>query len=208
MKMGEDIIETLVTELAPPTVTSGFNTPFTMERLCRAFGDNLGGNSPEPSWFEGYDVVVAVRQGSQGTQYMPTAALLRRREDGALRLIASDHLLVRGEVGADFMLGVQHRSIVMDALMEACDDMPKAIEHARTTIESATNSFGKGPVDILAIRRQRDDLADIRASRAIEPVAAELRKLLSGLSSSTRRGAALSHLAALADEVGIEMPSE
>lgn len=76
-EVSEDIIQTLVTQLAPPTVTSGFNTPFTMERLCHAFGENLGGNAPDPSWFEGYDVVVAVRRGSRGTPYMPTAALLQ-----------------------------------------------------------------------------------------------------------------------------------
>ena len=205
--MGEDGIDTLVTALAPPFATSGFASPFTMERLCRAFGDNLGGNSPEPSWFEGYDVVVAVRRGSRGTPYMPTAAVLRRRADGALRLIASDHLLVRGQVGADFMLASQHRDIVMDALMEACEEgiVPKAIEHARTTLDGASEAKGEGPVDILAIRRERDDLADIRASRAIAPILADLELLLEGLSSSTRRGETLSHLNALREELGLDV---
>jgi len=204
--MGEDIIETLVTELAPPTVTSGFNTPFTVERLCKAFGENLGGNAPEPSWFEGYDVVVAVRRGSRGTPYMPTAALLRRRADGALRFIASDHLLVRGEVGADFMLGTQHREIVMDAILEACEEgsLPAAVRHARETVDAAHNSLGAGPVDILAIRRGRDDLADIRAAREIAPVIARLEELLNGLSSSTRRAETLSTLSALRADLGLD----
>lgn len=203
--MSEDIIETLVTELAPPTVTSGFHTPFTVERLCTAFGENLGGNEPEPSWFEGYDVVVAVRRGSRGTPFMPTAALLRRREDGALRLVASDHMLVRGEVGADFMLAVQHRGIVMDTILEACDEgvPPTAVRHARETIDSARPSQGPGPVDILAVRRGRDDLADIRAAREIVPVIERLEQLLGGLSSSTRRAETLSTLAALRAELGL-----
>ncbi len=204
--MSEDIIQTLVTQLAPPTVTSGFNTPFTMERLCHAFGENLGGNAPDPSWFEGYDVVVAVRRGSRGTPYMPTAALLRRQEDGALRFIASDHMLVRGRVGADFMLGVQHRGIVMDAILEACDEgvPPAAVEHARRTVDSAHVSHGRGPVDILAIRRERDDLADIRAAREIAPVIQRLEELLNALSSSTRRAETLSTLAALRADLGLK----
>ena len=71
-------IETLVTETQCATVTEGFNNPFHLERLCGAFGENLGGNAPHESWFEGHDVVVAVRQGSRGTTFMPTAVLLRR----------------------------------------------------------------------------------------------------------------------------------
>lgn len=198
-------IETLATELAPPTVTSGFNTPFTIERLCRAFGDNLGGNAPDPSWFEGHEIVAAVRKGSRGTPFMPVAALLRRSSDGALRLIASDHIRVRDGFGADFMLCATHRLLAMEALQDACDEgvVPKAFEHARETVEAAQPRIGEGPVDILAIRRERDDLADIRTAREIAPVMETLSCILKRLSSADRRAVALQHLAALASDVGV-----
>ena len=203
--MGEDMIETLVTELASSPATAGFSIPFTIDRLCTAFGDRLGGNTPEPAWFDGYDVLIAIRRGSRGTPHMPVAALLRRRADGALRLIASDHLLVRNSYGADFMLGNPHRSLALDALLDACDEgeTPKALVQARVIIEAAHIGVGKGPIDILAIRRQRDDLADIRASREIAPVIADLSKLLSKLSSADRRAISMSHLAALSAEIGV-----
>lgn len=201
-------IETLATELAPPTVTSGFNTPFTIERLCRAFGDNLGGNAPEPSWFEGHEIVAAVRKGSRGTPYMPVAALLRRNSDGALRLIASDHIRVRDEYGADFMLCTAHRLLALEALQDACDEgeVPRAMHHAREILMGSEPRIGEGPVDILAIRRERDDLADIRTAREIAPVMETLATILKRLSSADRRAVALQHLAALASDVGVSLP--
>lgn len=204
--MRGDVIETLVCPLCPPTATEGFHNPFTMERLCRAFGENLGGNAPEPSWFDGYDVVVAVRQGSRDTPHMPTTALLRRRTDGALRLVASDHVAVRGELGCDFMLAPQHRAIVRDAILDACDDgvMPKAATLAFETVDAATPCFGEGPVDILAIRREREDLKDARTAREMAPRLAELRGMLDGLRGSTRRADAISRLAALAAAIGVD----
>ena len=200
-------IETLVTELAPPTLTEGFNAPFHVERLCHAFGDNLGGNAPTPSWFDGYDIVAAVRQGSRGTPHMPTAVLLRRQDDGALRLVASDHVSVRGEPGCDFMLAARHRAIAHDAILSACDEggVPKAAKHAISIIDAATTSTGVGPVDILAVRRDRDDLKDVRTAREIVPTIGELDALLNRISRSDRRNAARSHLRALAGELGLDL---
>lgn len=202
-----DRIETLVAALCPPTVTEGFNNPFRIERLHLAFGDNLGGNAPEESWFDGFDVVVAVRQGSRGTPHMPTALLLRRQSDGALRLVASDHISVRGEQGCDFMLAPRHRAIAFDAILEACDPgrLPKAAETARTIIDGAHAGEGDGPVDILAIRRDRDDLKDIRTAREIAPRLRELDVLLDRIARADRRGSAKSHLSALAAELGLSL---
>lgn len=204
MTESKDPIETLVCALCPPTVTSGFNMPFTVERLCRSFGENLGGNTPDPSWFEGYDVVAATRRTMDSDRYSAVAALLRRRGDGALRLIASDHVHVRKDMGADFMLARQHSEVVSDAMLAASDDgeLPKAVSHAIETVTFSQPAIGQGPVDILGVRRERDDLADIRARRDIAPAIEALREQLMRLSSPDRRATALRMLEAIAADVG------
>lgn len=200
----KDPIETLTCGLCPPVVMAGFNMPFTVERLCLSFGENLGGNAPDPSWFEGYDIVAATRRTMDANRYSAVAALLRRRSDGALRLVASDHIAVRKDMGADFMIARQHSEIVSDALLAACDDgeVPKAVSHANQTVAHAVPSTGEGPVDILSIRRERDDLADIRARRDIAPAIAALEAQLLKLSSPDRRAKALRMLEAISSDVG------
>jgi len=204
MTDAKDPIETLVTRLCPPTVTAGFNMPFTVERLCMSFGENLGGNAPTPDWFDGYDIVAATRRTLDKDRYSAVSALLRRRSDGALRLIASDHVHVRRDMGADFMLARQHSEVVSDAMLSACDDgeLPKAVAHAIETVAHAEPSIGTGPVDILGVRRERDDLADIRARRDIAPAIEALREQLMRLSSPERRAATLRTLESIAAEIG------
>lgn len=199
-----DRIDTLTCEQSPPVVMSGFNMPFTIERLCLSFGENLGGNAPDPSWFEGYDIVAATRRTMDADRYSAVAALLRRRSDGALRLVASDHIHVRNEMGADFMIARQHTEIVSDAMLSACDDgeIPKAVTHASQVVADASASTGEGPVDILSVRRVRDDLADIRARRDIAPAIAALQAQLLKLSSPDRRAKALRMLEAISSDVG------
>jgi hypothetical protein len=184
-------IETLVSALCPPTSTSGFRIPFTVERMCAAFGETLGGNAPQADWFAGHDVVCATRRTDSRLPYV--AALLRRRHDGALRLIASDSIQVRAEPGADFMLGPQHVAVARDALLEACDDgaIPASVRLAIDTICGASLGSGDGPVDVLAVRRERDDLKDVRTRRDIDPAIEELRSQLRKLSSPDRRAQTL-----------------
>lgn len=196
-----DHIDTLVSEPCDPT-TSGFAAPFTVDRLCLAFGENLGGNRPRPEWFEGFDVLCAVRRTMDADRLSAVAAVLRRRSDGALRLVASDHVRVRGEPGADFMLARRHSDIVSEAIMDASDDGPcPAAERMSALVRKASDGRGEGPVDLLSVRRMRDDLADERARRDIVPAAERLREQLSRLSSPDRRAKTLRLLEAIEAEI-------
>lgn len=208
--MTTDTIETLAIPLCPPPKVSGFRSPFTVDRLCAAFGDNLGGNRPDPSWFEDYEIVIATRRTTGPSIHTPVAAILRRRGDGALRFVASDHVHFRNEYGADFMLAPQHVDVVFDALLEATDDgpLPDAVAYARTVMSNGSAGHGEGPVDILAVRRRRDDLVDIRTARTIAPKIAEMKALIATLSSPDRRSASMRQLENLASEIGIDLDSK
>lgn len=198
------MIETLVSKASHEPVVTGFKRPFTMERLCAAFGENLGGNSPEPAWFEGFDVMAATRRTNDVSRHSAVAALMRRRSDGALRLVASDHIKVRSEMGADFMLARTHVGVLSDTMLAASDD-GMATEAVGAAIQIAVlgiSGEGEGPVEILSERRQRDDLKDVRARRSIRPAIDALRRELSGLSSADRRAATLRMLESIEAQVG------
>lgn len=200
-----DTVKTLVTDPVDAVVTSGFSIPFRMDKLCSAFGENLGGNAPETSWFEDCDVLVATRLLTQSTPYMPTAALLRRRSDGALRLIASDQVKVGASYGADFLVQESHRAVVMDVFNDTTDGSaaPTVIAAVSAILEKAEPFHGEGPSDILAERRVRNDLADIRMNREIHPIIDRLQGGLELLSCPDRRARSLAALESLRNELVI-----
>lgn len=202
----QDTVKTLVIDPRNTVAISGFSIPFRMEKLCSAFGENLGGNAPDPLWFEGYDVLAATRLLTRSTQYMPTAALLRRQSDGALRLVASDHVKVGDSYGADFLVQESQKAVLMDVFNDTSDDSNSAvfIETVSYILEEAKPFHGEGPSDILAQRRIRNDLADIRMKREIDPIIDRLEGGLDLLSCPDRRARAMSALASLRSELAIE----
>lgn len=202
----QDTVKTLVADPIEKTVTSGFSIPFRIEKLCSAFGENLGGNEPQPSWFDGCDILVATRLLTSQTPYMPTAALLRRTSDGALRLVASDQIKVGDAYGADFLIQESQRAVVLDVFNDATDGSkaPDVINAVTQILHDAEAFHGEGPSDILAERRVRNDLADIRMNREINPIVERLESGLKQLSCPDRRARALAALNSLRGEITVE----
>ena len=205
----EETVKTLIADPVDKTVTSGFSIPFTVEKLCAAFGERLGGNTPEPSWFEGFDILAASRLLTRETKQMPTAALLRRRTDGAMRLVVSDHIRVGLSYGADMLVHESQKAVIMDAFNDASDGARASdlISCVSAIIENSEPFHGEGPSDILAERRVRNDLTDIRMNREIDPIIDRLEGGLRLLSCPDRRARALSALDSLRSELVIETAS-
>ena len=201
-----ETVEVLTTDPTGQAVTSGFSIPFRMEKLCAAIGENLGGNNPDPSWFEGFDVLVASRLLTQETAQMPTAALLRRTSDGALRLIASDQIKIGYSYGADILVKPSQKSLVLDVFSDTSDDSKAAdlVAEVSRILDNAEPFHIEGTIDILAERRVRNDLSDIRTNREINPIVDRLEDGLQLLACPDRRARALAALRSLRGELVVE----
>ncbi len=194
----------------PSAVLSGFKEGALVDRLCFAFGNNLGGNAPTPSWFEGYEVVVATRQTIPQRFDNPTLAILRRIEDGALRLVASDHIFIMGAFGCDMLIAPSHRMLTMDAVVDASDDSvnPKYLKKIEDMLFDADPIKYEGITDILAERRRDHDLTDMRMIRSMKTDIDTLFGSINNLQSPERKAAALRRLEGLCSELGIEIESK
>ena len=190
--MRDDLITILQARDAATPMTAGFNVPLKLDRLIVAFGENLGGNPPAPSWFEGWDVMIATRQRSGRTIHMPTAVLLRRTTDGALRLMASDHFTRGDELGADLILGPQHVAWALDTIEQACDDDGRAriAAYAGSIIDSAIPELSPEPANLMQERMRDDDLADRTGLKRMTATIDDLAAGVASIRSATRRSEA------------------
>lgn len=183
----------LVSDPVERIATSGFKQPFTIERLCAAIGPNLGGNTPDPTWFEGWDVVAAVRRTRVGQVHMPTFALLRRRTDGVLRIVASDHIVHGDEIGADLIAGPLHIAWAIEAAAEAVDDDEESLRAYRTLagiLSNAERSESDEYPNLLKERMRDENLADQPVLRMIAPAIRDLADHVSRLRLADRRAQA------------------